>query len=45
MKEVLIEEKGLNKQRGSVWIGRGGISSAGAIPFGGNFQEERGIRD
>ena len=28
MKNVLIEEEGLNKQGGSVWIGRGEGSSA-----------------
>ena len=34
MKELLIEGEGLNKQGGSVWIGRGGGSSAVAIPLG-----------
>ena len=40
MKELVIECDGLNKQEGSVWIGRGGGSSALAIPLedvqGGN---------
>ena len=31
MKEVMIEEEELNKQGGSVWIGRGGSSSIIAI--------------
>ena len=34
MKEMLIEGKVLNKQGGSVWIGRGGDSSAMATPLG-----------
>ena len=32
MKEVLIEDEGVNKQR-SVWIGRDGDTYAMAIPF------------
>ena len=40
MKDLPIECDGLNKQGGSVWIGRGGGSSAMAIPLediqGGN---------
>ena len=40
MKELLVEGEGLNKQRGNVWIGRGGGSSALAISLcdvpGGN---------
>ena len=34
MKEVLIKWEGLCKHKGSVWIGRGGESSAVAIFFG-----------
>ena len=33
MKELLIEEEELNRQGGSVWIGRGGGSSAVPFPF------------
>ena len=33
MKEVLVEEEGLDKQRGIVWIDRGGGSST-ATPLG-----------
>ena len=31
---MLIEKEGLNKQGESVWIGRGGGSTAIAIPLG-----------
>ncbi len=34
MKEVLVEEEGLNRQGGSVWIERGGGCSAVATPLG-----------
>ena len=48
MKELLIEGEGLNKQEGSVWIGRGGGSSAktillGDVP-GGNKESETNDR-
>ena len=33
MKRVLIEQKDLNKQERTVWIGRGGDSSTVAIPW------------
>lgn len=33
MKEALAGREGLNKQRGSVWVGSGGGSSAFAISF------------
>ena len=34
MKELLIEGERLNKRGGSVWIGRGGSSSAMTITLG-----------
>ena len=42
MKVLLIEGEGLNQQGGSVWIGRGGGSSAiilGNIPGGSKVSE------
>ena len=35
MKEVLIEGEGLTIQEGSLWIGRGGGSTAVVIPLNG----------
>ena len=34
MREVLLDGEGLNKQEGSVWIGRGVGFSAVATPLG-----------
>ena len=33
MKEVLLERKGMDKQRGRVWLGRGGGFSIMATPL------------
>lgn len=41
MREALVEWEGLNKQRGTVWRGRCGSTSAMAILLGGS----PGIRD
>ena len=45
MKEMLIEGENLNKQGGSVWIGKCEGFSAVGIPFWENFRRKRGIRD
>lgn len=42
VKEALVEGKGLNRQIGSVWIGRGWDSSAVGTPLGGLLRQREG---
>lgn len=45
MKETLVEGESLNKQGGSVRIGRGGGHSVYGHPLGKSFMRELGIQD